>query len=94
MALTKIAIVGMAIKAFDNLIDIYREESNKQLIMKWDHLKELYELELAKPKYDPRKTAEQNAYARSNDTLLNVRDKLLRYGETLTAQLRQQKGKE
>lgn len=94
--LSTVAIVGIALNAITSVVDTIRDQTanhEQRMINKWDYLKDMYELELNKPQYDPFKTDEENTNARDNDLLLNMRDQLLRYGEALTKQLAASKGK-
>ena len=90
-------IIAIAINSINTIVNLYRKavpSHQQKALEKWDYLKDRYELELNKMPYDPHKTDEENKNARDNDLLLNLRDKLLRYGEALTKQLASAKSKE
>lgn len=84
-------IAGIAIKAVDKLIDMFPNYEQKK-IQKWNYLKDTYEIECKKPRYNPEGTPAENYHARSEDRMLNLRDKCMRYGEALVAELGSAKG--
>lgn len=84
-------IAAVAIKAIDKAIDLFPNFEQKQ-IQRWKYLKDNYEIEFKKPRYDESKTDEENQHARSEDRLLNLRDQCMRYGETLIDLMGQSKG--
>lgn len=86
-----IETVSLAIKAIDKVVDLFPDFEQRQR-NEWKHLKDQYELEQVKPRWNPSATPEENQLARSEDRLLNLRDECLRYGETLLEQTRPAKG--
>jgi len=89
------AIVKIAFRAINNGIELYKKRTpsweQKQefkMINKYYYIKDLYELERRKPRYDEERDDDYNKGARSNDTMLNLRDKLLLVGQEVIDKLR------
>lgn len=94
--MSTMAIIGIAIKTVGSAIELYKEQvpgweqkEIKKMFNKWEYLKDLYEIELKKPRWEEGK---DNTNARSEDALLNKRDALLRYGAQIPDKLRSTKG--
>lgn len=93
--LSTMAIVGLAIKAINSAIELYKdktpdwhEKNAKQIFNKQKYLEDMYETEKKKPRYIE---GQDNTNARSEDRLLNLRDQCLRHGEKVIESIRQPK---
>ena len=84
--LSTAAIVGIAIQTVNNVIEMF-PNYEQRVIQRWKYLRDMYEIEKNKPRA-------QGAQGRSNPTLLNLRDELLRYGEVLVNKIRQEQRQE
>jgi hypothetical protein len=90
--MSTMAIIGVAISAIESAFDVYKkatpdweQKEAKKIINKWEYLKDLYEIEKKKPRWTE---GADNSNARSEDRLLNIRDKLLSYGKEACNRLR------
>jgi hypothetical protein len=88
-------IAKLALSVIDNSLELWKSKTpdwkQKQefkMVNRYYYLKDMYEIEKKKPRYDEDETEEFNRGARSTDTMLNLRDKCLQYGEEVTAKLR------
>lgn len=95
-AMTTIAVVGVALKAINSAIDLYKDQTPdweqkqaKNVFGKQRYLEDLYEVELKKPRFEEGK---DNSNARSTDRLLNLRDMCLSHGEKVIETIRSAKG--
>lgn len=94
--MSTMAIVGIAIKAVNSAIDLYKsktpdwdQKNAKQIFDRQKYLEDLYETEVTKPRWEEGK---DNENARSEDRMLNLRDICLRHGEKVIESIRSAKG--